>query len=69
LFVKNIVEDPIDYAMVKSINEVAQLMDLETIAEFVENDAILQKLKDINVDCAQGYGLGRPRALKDLFKA
>jgi len=69
LFVKNIVEDPIDYAMVKSINEVGQLMGLETIAEFVENDAILQKLKDINVDCAQGYGLGRPRALKDLFKA
>jgi len=69
LLVKDIVEDPIDYAMVKSINEVGQLMGLETIAEFVENDAILQKLKDINVDCAQGYGMGRPQALKDLFKA
>jgi len=69
LFVKDIVEDPIDYAMVKSINEVGQLMGLETIAEFVENDDILQKLTNINVDCAQGYGLGRPQALKDLFKA
>lgn len=68
LFVQNIVDDPIDYAMVKSINEIAHLMGLETIAEFVENDDILQKLKDINVDYAQGYGMERPQALKELFK-
>lgn len=68
LFVKDIDEDPIDYAMVKSINEVGQLMGLETIAEFVENEAILQKLKDINVNCAQGYGLGKPQPLASFFE-
>ncbi|NOQ77587.1 MAG: EAL domain-containing protein [Methylococcaceae bacterium] len=62
LFVKDIDEDPIDYAMVKSINEVGQLMGLETIAEFVENDDILKKLKAIQVGYAQGYGLGKPTA-------
>ena len=66
-FVKDIVDDPIDYAMVKSINEVGHIMGLETIAEFVENDAILEKLKAINVDCAQGYGLGKPQPIADFF--
>jgi len=68
MFVKDIVEDPIDYAMVKSINEVGHLMGLETIAEFVENDAILQKLKDINVDYSQGYYLGKPQTLESLLE-
>ena len=67
LFVKDIVDDPIDYAMVKSINEVGHIMGLETVAEFVENDAILEKLKAINVDCAQGYGLGKPQAIESFF--
>jgi len=69
LFVKDIVEDPIDYAMVKSINEVGHLMGLETIAEFVENKAILQKLEDINVNFAQGYSLGKPQPLESFFKS
>jgi len=69
LFVKDIVNDPIDYAMVKSINEVGHIMGLETIAEFVENDDILEKLKAINVDCGQGYGLSKPLPLCEIFNA
>ena len=67
LFVKDIVDDPIDYAMVKSINEIGHIMGLETIAEFVENDAILNKLMLIDVDCAQGYGLGKPQTIESFF--
>lgn len=67
LFVKDIVDDPVDYAMVKSINEVGHIMGLGTVAEFVENDEILQKLKAINVDYAQGYGIGKPQPLADFF--
>jgi len=40
-----------------------KVMNIETIAEFVENDAILQLLKEIGVDYAQGYGIARPGPL------
>ena len=65
LFVKDIVDDPIDLAMVKSINDIGHAMGKKTIAEFVENRAILQKLRlrEIGVDFAQGYGIGRPRPM------
>ncbi len=59
-FVKNIVDDPIDVEMVRSINEIGHVMGMRTIAEFVENDAILNKLKEIGVDFAQGYGIAKP---------
>ncbi|OGT30978.1 MAG: hypothetical protein A2W28_04715 [Gammaproteobacteria bacterium RBG_16_51_14] len=63
MFVKNIVEDPIDFAMVKMINEIGHVMGMKTVAEFVENEAIIQKLEEIGVDYAQGYGIGRPQPL------
>ena len=69
LLVKGIANDPIDYAMVKSINEVGQLMELGIIAKFVENDDILQKLKAIHVACAQGHEIGKPQPLSDFFNA
>lgn len=49
MFVKDIVDDPIDLAMVKSINDMAQVMGKQTIAEFVETDAILEKLRKLGV--------------------
>jgi len=61
VFVKDIVIDPIDYAMVKSINEIGHAMGLKTIAEFVENESILEKLKEIGVDYVQGYSIGYPK--------
>lgn len=64
-FVKDIVEDEIDYAFVKSIKEIGRVMGKQTIAEFVENDAILVKLQDIGVDFAQGYGIGKPVPIDD----
>ncbi len=60
IFVRDIVEDPIDCAMVKSINEIGQVMGKKTIAEFVENPAILKKLNNIGVNFAQGYGIAKP---------
>jgi diguanylate cyclase (GGDEF)-like protein/PAS domain S-box-containing protein len=67
MFVKNIVEDPIDYAMVKSINEIGHLMGMQTIAEYVENDEVKVMLTAIGIDYGQGYGLGKPKLLKDLI--
>ena len=67
VFVKDILDDPMDLAMVKSINEIGHVMGKQTIAEFVENDAILERLRDIGVDYAQGYGYSRPRPLNRLL--
>jgi EAL domain-containing protein (putative c-di-GMP-specific phosphodiesterase class I) len=64
-FVRDIVDDPIDFAMVEAINHIGHLMGLRTIAEFVENDAIAQKLRGIGVDFAQGYGLAKPAPFID----
>lgn len=64
-FVKDICNDPIDYAMVKSINEIGHEMKLQTIAEFVESKEILDKLKIIGVDYAQGYYFGKEKNLFD----
>jgi EAL domain-containing protein (putative c-di-GMP-specific phosphodiesterase class I) len=46
--------------MVKSINDIGHVMGLETIAEFVEDEAIWEKLHSIGVDYGQGYHLGKP---------
>ena len=62
-FVKQISQNRIDYAMVSSINQIGQLMGLQTIAEFVENDSILQLLKDLQIDFAQGYCIDIPKPL------
>jgi diguanylate cyclase (GGDEF)-like protein/PAS domain S-box-containing protein len=60
-FVKNMLNDPIDAAMVEAINDIGHVMGKQTIAEFVENEGILAKLRAIGVDFAQGYGIARPK--------
>jgi len=67
MFVRDIVTDPIDRAMVKSINEIGQVMGMETIAEFVESDEITEMLRDIGVDYVQGYAFGAPIPLTDVL--
>ncbi len=68
MFVKGIASNPIDYAMVKSINEIGHIMGMQTIAEFVENDKIRTLLLEINVNYGQGYSLGKPQPFTDLLK-
>ena len=59
-FVRNIHEDPVHLAMVKSMNEIAHAMGKKTVAEFVTNGRVLAKLAEIGVDYAQGFHLGAP---------
>jgi len=63
VFVKDIIEDPIDRELVRSINEIGHVMGKRTIAEFVESSEILAALGEIGVDYAQGYELGKPTLL------
>lgn len=66
-FIQDMLEDPIDYAMVESINHIGQVMGLKTIAEFVENDATLEALRTLGVNYAQGYGVGKPQPLSQAL--
>ena len=66
VFVKELATDDSDYAMVKSIHEMAKFLGKRTVAEYVENDDILEKLKEIGIDYAQGWGIEKPIMLDDL---
>src|SRR5215468_6787403 len=64
-FVREILRDPIDREMVRSINEIGHLTGKQTIAEFAENAEIIQMLTSLGIDYAQGYGVAQPqRVLK-----
>jgi diguanylate cyclase (GGDEF)-like protein/PAS domain S-box-containing protein len=63
VFVREIVTDPIAAEMVAAIAKIANVMGLQTIAEFVEDEPILDKLRQLGVDYAQGYGISQPKAL------
>ncbi len=62
-FVRSMESDPIRRAMVASINQVAQVMGIETIAEWVETEATYDMLREIGVDYVQGFWLHRPEPL------
>jgi EAL domain-containing protein (putative c-di-GMP-specific phosphodiesterase class I) len=59
-FVKNLAADKVDFAIVEAIHRMAAAMELKTIAEYAENDAIIDKLRIIGVDYAQGYRIHKP---------
>ncbi len=60
-FVRDIIDDPTDKVMVNAINQMAHVLGMRTIAEFVENDQILEDLRLIGVDMVQGFGIGKPQ--------
>ncbi|TNF90730.1 MAG: EAL domain-containing protein, partial [Gammaproteobacteria bacterium] len=63
-FVRDMVDDRINFELVKSINDVGHVMGKQTIAEFVENDATLDALKETGVDYAQGFNIAKPKPIK-----
>ncbi|MEX2481515.1 MAG: EAL domain-containing protein [Gammaproteobacteria bacterium] len=65
-FVRDMVSDAMDFAMVRSINDIGHVMGKQTIAEFVENEATLELLRSLGVDFAQGYQIGRPIPIADF---
>ena len=65
-FIQSIDNNPKDFAMTRSINDLAHFLGQETIAEFAENSAVIGKLREIGVDYVQGWGVGRPEPLSEL---
>ncbi len=68
IFVKDMDEDSVNRAMVEAINSLGHVIGLKTIAEFVQNSQIIEKLKDIGVDYIQGYEIGKPEPISKLIE-
>jgi|GEM_PF-3484765 len=68
IFIRNIANSTIDYAMVKSIHDIGQVLGMETIAEYVESSAIEKRLLEIGIDHLQGFGIAKPQPLNNLLQ-
>ena len=66
-FIKELNNNQASKVMVEAINHIAEGIGLKTVAEFVENQTILDTVRDLKVDYAQGFHLGRPGALMDVI--
>ncbi len=69
VFVRNIETNQIDAAMIHSLNHMSKVMNLKTIAEFVEDEHTAKLLQRLGVNYAQGYYCGRPLPLEKLESA
>jgi diguanylate cyclase (GGDEF)-like protein len=59
-FLKNIESNPVDFALLRSINEIAHLLGKRTVAEYVNSGSVHQLLDKIGIDYGQGFYFGRP---------
>ncbi len=69
IFIKDILSDNVARAMVQSIVQVGHTMGLKIIAEYVENDEIMEMLRIVSIDYGQGYGISRPKPLNEMIQA
>jgi diguanylate cyclase len=68
-FVRDVVDDPLDEAAVRCFAEVARVVGVRTVAEFVDRPEVLAKLRSMGIDYAQGFLLHRPAPLNDLLES
>ncbi len=67
-FIRNLSSDPVDRHLVQAMVHLAAGLGKQTIAEFVEDQGALDMLREMGVDCAQGFHIGRPRPLDDILR-
>jgi len=67
-FVRNMLDNPVDYAMVEAVNNIAHQMGLQTLAEYVESPDLVESLLELGVDMLQGYGIAKPQSLPEMLK-
>ncbi len=63
-FIRNMDRDRVDYTMVEAMSSMGRVLGLQTIGEYARNDKIIEMLRDIGVDFAQGYGISEPKPLE-----
>ncbi len=65
-FVHDMIDDTIDHAMVEAINQVGHIMGIGTIAECAESEEVVEMLRELGVDYAQGFAMGSPVPIEGL---
>ena len=65
-FIKDIVDDPLDDAAVRCFVDVAKVLGVKTIAEYVDKDAVLKRVVELGIDYAQGFYLHKPESIEKL---
>ena len=68
VFVRKVAESMEDLAVVRSINEIGHFLGKQTIAEYVADNTILRRVREIGVDFGQGYAIAPPLQLDELFQ-
>ncbi|TMO55147.1 EAL domain-containing protein [Pseudoalteromonas phenolica] len=67
-FVRDMLNDPIDLALVKAVNDISHSLDKHSVAEYVESKDIFDALKEIGIDFGQGYFIAKPMPINQLKK-
>jgi len=67
-FVRDMLTDPVDHAMIRYTHEISKLRDQETVAEYVETKEDVEELRKIGITYGQGYFLGKPRPLSEWLE-
>jgi EAL domain-containing protein (putative c-di-GMP-specific phosphodiesterase class I) len=65
-FVENVTRDPIDRSMIEAISQVGKAMGIQTIAERVESQEVLDELARLGIGFAQGFHIARPKTAKEF---
>ena len=68
-FIRDLIDDPLDAAAVRCFVDVARVVGVRTVAECVDRPALLQRVREIGIDYAQGFLLHRPAPIEDVMGA
>lgn len=68
VFIRDMLHDPINQALVKSINDIGHVMDKMVVAEFVGDDDILEAIRHCGIDYAQGYAIHQPMPIDAVLE-
>ena len=67
-FIEGIIDDPLNGAAVRSFVDVARVMGIETIAEYVADEQVYERIREMGIDYAQGFYLHRPEPIERLLQ-
>lgn len=68
-FVRDLLSNPRSDAMVRAVVQLARNLDIDCVGEYVENEQLLKKLRDLGVDYAQGYFVHKPEPLEQVIQS
>ena len=68
-FIRDLIDDPLDDAAVCCLVDVARVLGVKPVAEFVDRPEVLARVREIGIDCAQGFLLHEPEPIDQVFDA